>query len=223
MLRGRHLALLVLLGLVTAIVVAWGCAVGSGVKKSRGLGEGVENGRHVSAWRWDGRGAVFLDVRMMRGDNLGFVDPDALNLQSLIPPDLRTALQRAGDDAPAGPQGEQMFAVDARGWPLLCLWSEYHITDDLRATPHGGIAIPRNDVARGALNRMYPVMLPCRPLWRGLAINTAAFAAGWWGLLMIPRLLRADSRRRRGVCVRCGYDLAGLAKCPECGREAKTA
>jgi hypothetical protein len=36
-------------------------------------------------------------------------------------------------------------------------------------------------------------------------------------LRSLPRGIRHASRRRRGRCVGCGYELKGLAVCPECG------
>jgi hypothetical protein len=38
-------------------------------------------------------------------------------------------------------------------------------------------------------------------------------------LIQYPRLLRRLLRKRRGLCLHCGYDLRASAnKCPECGR-----
>lgn len=65
------------------------------------------------------------------------------------------------------------------------------------------------------VNRVVPV----NPYWPGLLADI-----GLWSLL-VPitaltfSLLRHVQRRRRGLCVSCGYDLAGVtnAICPECG------
>lgn len=49
----------------------------------------------------------------------------------------------------------------------------------------------------------------------------------WWFLLMtVIRWRRTRTRRRRGLCTECGYDLRGnpsSAACPECGTTATTA
>lgn len=70
--------------------------------------------------------------------------------------------------------------------------------------------------------------LAFRPLWPGLAINAALYAVLLW-LLRIPLSWAAGLigrgvrriRRRRGLCVGCGYDLRGRDSaggvCPECG------
>lgn len=60
--------------------------------------------------------------------------------------------------------------------------------------------------------------LPLRPWWPGFAINILVFAAGSFVVLSGAAAWRRGLRRRRGLCETCGYALAGLAKCPECGQ-----
>ncbi len=56
-----------------------------------------------------------------------------------------------------------------------------------------------------------------RPLYLGLALNTAFYAA-LWGMVLVARpAARRWNRRRRGLCPQCGYDISGLATCPERG------
>ncbi len=66
------------------------------------------------------------------------------------------------------------------------------------------------------------IILPLRPIWSGLAADTAVFAACSWMLAAVLGGARAALRRSRGCCARCGYDLRGLAgaPCPECGQAA---
>ncbi len=73
-------------------------------------------------------------------------------------------------------------------------------------TPHG---FPRQEV----------LALPYRPIWSGLATNTALFGGVWWLAIPARRGARRALRSRRGRCTACGYDLAGDpdAGCPECG------
>jgi hypothetical protein len=64
------------------------------------------------------------------------------------------------------------------------------------------------------------MVFPTWPLWRGIAINTLAYAALLGVLWQTALKLRATRRRRNGWCTTCGYDLAGTsteAPCPECG------
>lgn len=65
--------------------------------------------------------------------------------------------------------------------------------------------------------------IPTRPLWPGFAINTVFYAAALWMLTLGPFTARRVIRRRRGVCIKCGYDLRGTAQmiCSECGHEVR--
>ena len=78
------------------------------------------------------------------------------------------------------------------------------------------------------------ILLPVTPVWPGLIANTAIWGLVWYAILFLPlrylplplRLLpsSAANRKRRGLCVACGYDLTGATgRCPECGVEAAAA
>jgi hypothetical protein len=57
-------------------------------------------------------------------------------------------------------------------------------------------------------------------LWPRLIANVLVLAIPIFALVRcipIARGVVAWNRRRKGRCVACGYALAGLAKCPECG------
>ncbi len=61
--------------------------------------------------------------------------------------------------------------------------------------------------------------IPLQLLWVGFVINTIFYAAVVWLLMLGPFTARRIVRRRRGRCIRCGYDLRGTEHeaCPECG------
>jgi hypothetical protein len=63
--------------------------------------------------------------------------------------------------------------------------------------------------------------LPLRPLWISLTINSAFYGALLWVIWFTPGAMKRSRRRRRGRCVKCGYDLRGRSDdrsaCPECG------
>lgn len=74
-----------------------------------------------------------------------------------------------------------------------------------------------------------PRVLPGRILVSGLLLNTVVFAAcvyaAWrafktavGGSRALLLKLVATARTRRGSCGSCGHPLAGLSRCPECGR-----
>ena len=61
--------------------------------------------------------------------------------------------------------------------------------------------------------------LPLRPILPGFLINTLFYAVIVWLLWSAPFTTRRIMRKRRGRCVRCGYDLRHVEHdvCPECG------
>ncbi len=58
-----------------------------------------------------------------------------------------------------------------------------------------------------------------RPIWIGLAFNSAATWSGVCAVLFALHRTRCMWRRHRWQCVSCCYDLKGLSaqQCPECG------
>ena len=103
------------------------------------------------------------------------------------------------------------------GWPMDALSGGFTCDDTRLPTP------VRCDDYHLLLPRS--VMLPLRPIWPGFAINTA-FHAGLLRLLIpVPFALRKHIRRKRGLCVKCGYDLKGAEHeaCPECGAKGAIA
>jgi hypothetical protein len=82
-----------------------------------------------------------------------------------------------------------------------------------------------NDGAWDVALQRWPqrAIIPLRPVWPGFAVNTAYWAMVLWFAVADLRLVRRHIRRRRGRCVKCGYDLRGQPAegaapgCPECG------
>ena len=84
--------------------------------------------------------------------------------------------------------------------------------------PVGVIRLPDELWLRRVFGSEY---LPIRPIWTGLISDTIIYSAVWWLLLSIPFALRSVLRRKRGLCLKCAYDLQGAEHevCPECGTE----
>jgi hypothetical protein len=61
--------------------------------------------------------------------------------------------------------------------------------------------------------------LPIAPLWFGQIVNAAFYGGLLWLAIHGPGHLRRWKRRRRGLCLTCGYDLRSAMhkRCPECG------
>ena len=101
------------------------------------------------------------------------------------------------------------------GWPMRALagscFDGKPQRDRLGST--GAIVPTRGVQSRGLL-------LPLRPLWPGFLVDTAFWGVAAFVVRSVPGFVRRRVRRRRGRCVRCGYELAGVATCPECGGAA---
>ncbi len=113
--------------------------------------------------------------------------------------------------------------VDA-GWPMLsfCGWGPASVQS--RASPLGPLVasplvgasavVAARDVSGCRVVRL----LPLRPLWAGVIVNTIFYAAVFWLLVALPRTLHGRVRRLLCRCPQCGYPIGGSAVCTECGR-----
>jgi hypothetical protein len=108
---------------------------------------------------------------------------------------------------------------DASGWPAPAMVCS--VTQRTNGcTIEGGVAMAKSDSLDDLsfFGDEFRV-LPLHPLWPGLLLNTAFYGVICWAVWFVPGAVRRGLRKRRGTCVRCGYDLRGgaLAACPECG------
>ena len=79
------------------------------------------------------------------------------------------------------------------------------------------------------LNPKELARLPIAPLAAGMAMNTLVYAGVWYPITLLPGMFIRWRRRRAGRCVKCGYDLRGAmvgdqssvigVVCPECGKQ----
>jgi len=109
--------------------------------------------------------------------------------------------------------------VDARGWPLVCLWCSYQFSP---AHPRvmtlvGGIDPGLRPWKKDGTLVSYPRGLPLRPIWRNFAVNTIFYVAVLWLLFGGPLTLRRLIRVRRGLCPKCAYPIRQSDVCSECG------
>ena len=130
-----------------------------------------------------------------------------------------------------GQTNHEQRTVEAFGWPMRALWTE---RDPSAAAPGsvfpsggrftsfpGGGFVSSRIMPAGASKP--PPTLPLRPVWRGLAADSAFWAlSAWllyWALVKPRRFVREVGRMRRGCCIQCGYQLnySFAGGCPECG------
>ena len=116
-----------------------------------------------------------------------------------------------------------MVSRQVSGWPFLSMSTacvEREIRNDLSMPVHlrgpkwiqRGASIPAFLSTADNKDRRIGLM----PMWQGFMLNTAIFAAIPATILAF-RAGRTHWRTSRSCCSRCGYPVAGLARCPECG------
>ena len=104
------------------------------------------------------------------------------------------------------------------GWPMRTLYStSYQYEGDQNWTQDAWTLalVPRTE----EYGWTYGPELPLRPLWLGFGVNTVLFTSVSWGVALLLVASRRVIRRKRGHCIKCGYDLRGdfSAGCSECG------
>ncbi|MGQ0627911.1 MAG: hypothetical protein ACT4PL_07400 [Phycisphaerales bacterium] len=165
-------------------------------------------------------------VRLARIIFAGAVDQQPFFNQN-PPPDWAGAVSL---DMREGFEEVQSVAV---GWPFRAFAGQHWIAWEVRTAPpniqvfpfQSGSAPPAavpaerfEGLSATELSSGRRIMLPYRPIWRGLVLNLLIYGTGWFALILGPYLLRRHLRQKSGKCPGCGYDPAGPAtSCPECG------
>lgn len=135
-------------------------------------------------------------------------------------------------------EGFEEVVTVAQGWPWRCVKGELWIdwtpspptsVPNIQILPGGNLGIapgptPPPYKLRGARlvkrSNADEFLAPSIVLWVPAAANVGVLSAALLAILLVPTFLQRFSRRLRGACTRCGYDLRGLppgASCPECG------
>ena len=214
-----------LLGAVVNVAVAWGCAV-------RPYSAGLFSPWH-SIYEWISPEGFDTYILKRTGDLRVSQSRTVALVYRLGPPPQRLNDSQYRDLIPdwsafAAPEvlarSNALFVMEqAAGWPLLCLrLDESRFYGDDRAS--------RYSKTRGRLELPWfeppwRNAVPYHPIWPGFAINTLFYAAIVWVLWSSPFTARRMIRRKRGLCIKCGYDLRGTSGggsggggvCPECG------
>lgn len=114
------------------------------------------------------------------------------------------------------------------GWPARTLYCDYVcIGRGYAMYLRSGIPLPGSRFPTYSL-RSGASALPLHPIWSGFILNTMLYVAILWVPLAsfgLRRGFHRALRRRRGACLKCGYDLRGHSEgggdvCPECGAQS---
>lgn len=128
--------------------------------------------------------------------------------------------------AVAPPEAGSVVMVEtvAYGWPARAL----RVRGQLHAAPNDSTSVTATE-SDGAFAGRFPNPFVARPAWgmawipllKGSLINALVFGVPCWLAWTAAARLRSAARRRRGLCVTCGYRREALpenAPCPECGQ-----
>lgn len=125
----------------------------------------------------------------------------------------------------------QILTCDA-GWPFRSWSAELVLAGDPTGSAKFTVRSATDAAALGSSTQTGPATalwptplhapLPIRPRWPALPFEILVHASAWTVLLASALWLRAALRLRGRRCPHCGYHLAGLPSCPECGRNPDT-
>jgi len=225
--RLRTILLFLLLGAIINVGVAWGCKIYVNVMRKAGRFEYLLFNPPRPALSPETRTFwLLLEHNSFGSTRLygnGFFETDQRKASTKYIPHIPKWSQLAD------PPTTRMVVIErSNGWPFRTLY--YVLTrytgDRFSTNQHVWIVQkqPWNAwiIPNTPGNAIY---LPLVPIWSGLIRNTFFYAAILCLLIPGPFALRRMIRRKRGLCVKCGYDLRGVEHeaCPECGEEIRKA
>lgn len=239
------------LGAVSAAVVAGCCAwfeADAGIDSGRFLRVGTRHtdrsGAEVTPARYGAPLPGAWDIRFRAADRAGVTlaigelhEYLSFTPASEMPPKPPTpeSLARGWEERLVMPwlRGERPWPVTgsdavwvkASGWPFRMLYTQIRAINNAGGhawVAENGFVVGPNQFAGWAdWPPQIPRIVPLRPIWSGLAMNTIAMAFAWFAVRGGATRLRRHLRRRSGLCPNCAYDLRGSPNdkpCPECGR-----
>lgn len=212
------LVVFLLIGAVLNVTVAWGCALAK------------------------------IRLEPVYFMNVVVPSPDArkaMNFYLMYLPDVRGS----GGRTPPEVRGQGCFGYNARsvrwynsrdhgasvqidaGWPVTCMtggmwerWTGGGLTGTkLELIQRSYVESIAVDGEESLYTEGFPRLLPLTPQPTGFAINTLFYSAVLWLVMFGPFTARCLIRHKRGLCIKCGYDLHGVEHevCPECGARTR--
>ncbi len=203
--RLTKLVVFLLLGAIVNVAVAWGCATWIVPLKN-----------DLAAWQRQLNAPLRSDYRRWWATHApsGFQKEPVVAVRSANVGVTHVSMWKPVAFTPEGTFDHDLVLRIRAGWPLRAVegasWraAGTPTAGTPKVTPDALVVLPANGLK---------ILL--RPVWPGFAINTLLYAGVLWLLTLGSFTARRIIRRRRGLCIKCGYDLRGTehAKCPECG------
>ncbi|GEM_PF-2832821 len=235
-----------LLGAVTNVMVAWGCvfwipATPSTTKsvhtwprhnsadwpKASAISAATRPGFSREAWYGDNTDEFVARMREVSQAAVNAArnsDDPATSFRL-----YKDTVDSMGDPRERMPLRSASCDQMAAGWPLLSLYCEHVLVDEVFVSGPSAAGTRRFESTTGWnipdwipwRDRRLNVRrrIPLEPLPLELAANTAFYAVFAAGLVMLTNRMRRHLRRRAGRCANCNYDLRATTTgaCPECG------
>ena len=206
-----RLVVLLLLGAIVNVAVAWGCALWSSFRLPSDLQQQrvlemlqerqffPQPGDSYGGQAVDGIGLTWLEFHFEPKRHEGTSD---INQREVV---------WAVATLTGLPMRSLQAEIRGTGLDLSEIVNSFHVIDGIRF-----------DERSREQDQFLPYVFPLRPLWTGFAINTLFYATILWLLTFGPFAVRRFVRNKRGRCIKCGYDLghADHRACPECGAAA---
>ena len=212
------LAAALLLGVCLTVAAAWACAYHNPHTPVPGNvshnGPAMLHGGIVEfAQSSVGPGSTFIAVFPWRGAEMALPAGATLELNQEHLPGWSILAPLEGDWRRSTPPelGQVQIFEMGHGWPWRALVSRASFDQGTKRWTTAGWGLPSTQASP------VPKLLPMEVFWPGFLACSALYSLPISGPVLAKVLVRAR-RRRRGWCIRCGYDLSGSpAGCPECG------
>lgn len=224
-----RITICLLLGAITTITVAWGCAVLHQFTNEHLKGRSLTSNEPSCWWLWryEQAGSTWVS---------GYPIVSADSVRVLLESHCEDGLLPANSWFRRGPfvhppahddyEALRERGIAANGWPMRSMWcavsSDWKWTGQ-RYEPHdvrgGGLDIDRSSSDA----RIDPMAVPLYPIWMGFLVDTLFYSGLWpvvfWLFNAAYKTTRSITWSLRGLCRNCGYDLRGdfSTGCSECG------
>lgn len=220
--KGRilKLVILLLLGAIINVAVAWGCAVTSPIVSYHEFKHDLPDAEAERLWRkYMGKldeyekDSIFGESGSIRGTTKIFLGSMPL-----------------GDPVSIYSWSATSDILQA-GWPFRSLegGDYYNVSWEMEignTKEHNLLSL--HPLPWPARTYNWYGRVPTKPIWPGFLANTLVYGLFMCGLLYGMRTASRFIRRRRGLCIKCGYDLRGASGgggggvCPECGESGRS-